>query len=318
MSKHERVKEKKKTKNKKHTGRKILLFLVIVIIALGAYFAKRVYDLDGNWMAALLGHNKQTLENLEELQVLIIGESTGMTDTIIACRYNPKTQEASMLSIPRDTFTGTDTSSARASQKINSIYIQSKDPTKTLDAVNKVTGLNIQKYVFVDTEALIKMVDTIGGVEFDVPIDMKYDDGEQNLHIDLKAGKQKLTGEKVEQLVRFRHNNDGSTYPYEYGMEDYGRMKTQRNLIIAVAKQSLKLKNLTEVKHILNIMNEYVDTNMDISDIKDYIPYARSFDLNSIKTAQLPGESTVLNGIWFFLNNKRETTTVVQELFPKE
>lgn len=40
---------------------------------------------------------------------------------------------------------------------------------------------------------------------------MKYTDKKQGLYINLKAGVQKLDGDKAEQVVRFRHNSDGST-----------------------------------------------------------------------------------------------------------
>ena len=66
----------------------------------------------------------------------------------------------------------------------------------------------------VKTEALIEMVDVIGGVWFDVPIDMVYDDPTQDLHINLKAGYQKLDGDKAEQLLRFRHSNPDSNFFY--------------------------------------------------------------------------------------------------------
>ena len=82
---------------------------------------------------------------------------------------------------------------------------------------------------------------------FDVPIDMKYTDKKQGLYINLKAGVQKLDGDKAEQVVRFRHNSDGSTYPAEYGIEDIGRMKTQRNFLKALAKQTLKIENIFKI-----------------------------------------------------------------------
>ena len=144
---------------------------------------------------------------------------------------------------------------------------------------------------------------------------MDYDDYSQDLHIHLEKGYQTLTGEQAEQVVRFRHNNDGSSYPYEYGNEDYGRMKTQRNLIIAVAKQTIKLKNVTEIKNMLNIMKEDVKTNVDFNVLLDYIPYAINIDLNTIQTAQLPGESAQKYGGWFYFHDEEETLTLVDELF---
>lgn len=304
---------KGKKKKKKHIALKIFF---IIIILLGIFIGRRLDKAKGNILAAILGHDEETLKNLEELQVLILGESTGMSDTIIVASYDPKTQEASLLSIPRDTFTGDNKSSAKYYHKINALYNYGETPEKTVEAVNEITGLNIKYYIIVDTEALRKLVDTIGGLEFDVPIDMNYDDSTQNLHIHLKAGYQKLNGAQVEQLVRFRHNNDWTTYSYStYGGEDHGRSRTQRNVIIAIAKQSLKLKNVTEISHIIDIFKEYVDTNMDLDSIKDYIPYATKMNMDDIQVCQLPGSDDIENGIWFFFYDEEETQKMVDELF---
>lgn len=320
MGKHDITEEKninrkKGKKKKRHIIRKIFILLLLLIAIAGIIFAKKVKDLDGNWIAVLLGHNKETLENLETLELLILGESTGSSDTIIVCSYNPRTQKASMLSIPRDTFTGSNTNSARPSHKINSLYSNGETPEKTLEAVNEITGLNIEKYVLVDTKALVELVDLIGGIEFNVPIDMKYDDYSQDLHIDLKEGLQNLNGEKVEQVVRFRHNNDGSTYPSEYGIEDYGRMRTQRDVIKTIAKQTIQFKNVKEIGNILDLVEKYVKTNIKFSELKDYIPYAVNINMDTIQTEQLPGESKILKGIWFFLNDEEETEQIVNTLF---
>ena len=306
MSKHAKTKEEKKRKEKTHFGRKLFLFILIICICAGIWFAKKVNDMDGNWLAVLLGHNQETLNNLDTFQVLIMGESTGMSDTLIVASYNPKTQQASMLSIPRDTYVKNGNYRYSAQNKINSLYSSGETPEKTVEAINEITGLNIKYYILVDTKALIKLVDLIGGVEFDVPIDMNYDDVSQDLHISLK---------QAEQVVRFRHNNNGSSYSYEYGNEDYGRMKTQRNLIIAIAKQTLKFKNIKEIKNIINIMKEDVKTNINSDLIKQYIPYAIYIDPDTIQTEQLPGKSEQKNGGWFFFYDKEETLEVVDRLF---
>ena len=308
-------KQKKANKKKKHIGLKIFIIILIILGICGGLFAKRVHDLDGNWLAALLGHNKDTLKNLDKLEVLIMGESTGSSDTMIVCSYDPKTQQASMLSIPRDTFIGENTNRAKAGNKLNSFYSNGSTPEKTMEAINEVTGLNISKYVLIDTKALKELVDIIGEVEFDVPINMDYDDDSQQLYIHLEKGVQKLNGDKVEQLVRFRHNNNGSTYPYEYGIEDYGRMRTQRELIKTILKQTVQLKNVKEIGKIMDLAEKYIQTNMNFSELKNYIPYIVNMNIDNIQTEQLPGESKVLNGIWFFLNDKKETEEVVNRLF---
>ena len=318
MGKHEEthVKNNKKKRKIKIKKSRIFILILIILAILGGLFAKRVHDLDGNWIAALFGHDKNTLENLEELYVLVIGKSQGMTDTMIVCSYDPKTQEAAMLSIPRDTFIGDSRYSASVYDKINSVYSNNNEnPQKVLDEINEITGLNIKNWALIDTKALVELVNEIGGVEFNVPIDMKYDDYSQELHVDLKEGWQTLNGDQVEQLVRFRHNADGSTYSDEYGIEDFGRMRTQREVIIAVAKQTVQLKNVTEVGKILDITNKYVKTNMKFDSLKDYIPYAINMNTDAIKAEQLPGESDYINGISFYLHDQEETENMVNELF---
>lgn len=321
MGKHSEDKRIKMKKKKRHTGRKIFILILILLVVGGIVIAKKAHDLGGGWsglIAVFMGHDKKTAEELGEFKVLILGESTGLTDTIIVASYNPVTQKASMLSIPRDTFTGENKNRASASHKINSLAGGGKTPEKTLKAVNEITGLDLECYIYVDTEALIKIVDAIGGMEFDVPIDMKYDDYSQDLHINFKAGKQKLTGEEVEELVRFRHNNDGSTYPYEYGIEDYGRMHTQRDVIVELAKQTLSVKNIDEIKEIVNIVKQYVKTNIDLTNVTNYLPYAMNFDLGTVVTEQLPGESKMLNGISFFLHDEEKTEALINKMISNQ
>ena len=229
------------------------------------------------------------------------------------CSYDPKTQEASILSIPRDTFVGKSKASASAYDKINALY--QKSPQKTLEAVNKLTGLNVQYYLNIDTEALRKVVDSIGGVYFDVPIDMDYDDPSQNLYIHLKAGYQLLDGDKAEQVLRFRHNNNGTSYPTSYGDNDLGRMKTQRAFIEAVIKKLATPTTLTKVAELIKVAQENVTTNLDISKAKDYAPYAVEFKTENLKTNTLPGKPECFNNIWFYTQDKTETKKVVEELF---
>ena len=170
------------------------------------------------------------------IYILLLGENKDLgqtlADTIMCLGYNPKEQDAFIVSIPRDTFIGKKMSNASPQDKINFVFDE-KNPQKILSKVNSITGLNIEYYVIVNNNSLIKLVDILGGVKFDVPIDMNYDDKSQNLHIHLKKGVQILNGEKAEQLLRFRHNNNGTSYSIEYGDNDFGRMKTRKEFYIS-------------------------------------------------------------------------------------
>lgn len=322
---------RRKTKAKKTTGKKILIGILIVLLLGIAWFTYRTYK--NGWglsgmLATVVGHDENTKKNLSEIKVLILGVSTDLdsqlTDTIMVASYNPNTQKANLLSIPRDSYTGKNTAKATASLKINALYNIEKTPEKTLKAVNEITGLDIKYYVIVKTEALIQLVDAIGGVEFNVPIDMKYDDPTQDLHIDLKAGTQKLDGEKAEQVLRFRHSNPDkitgqmSTYPSEYGNDDFGRMRTQRDFISALLKQTLKPGNIFKLGEILEIAHKNVETNLELSYIKDYIPYAVEFNTDNLQTATLPGTTPDMkdtNNVSIFVINKKLSTELIQSMF---
>lgn len=323
---HKNVKNSKKKKGKKKIWKKVMLVIFLVLLVAIGVFAYRVH-LNGGGMsgmlAAVVGHDENTKKNLGEFRVLILGISTDqedveLTDTIMVASYNPNTQKATLLSIPRDTYTGSNPAKATAYEKINALYSRKHRADETLEAVNEITGLNIEYYVVVKTEALIKLVDVIGGVTFNVPIDMDYDDPSQDLHIHLEAGEQVLDGDKSEQLLRFRHNNNGTSYPEEYGDNDMGRMRTQREFIMQVVKQTAKPENIFKIGEILDVAKEYVITNIDFNVAKDYIPYVVEFNTDNLLTDTLPGTTPSwdkTNGVSIFVYDKAKTKTLIQELF---
>ena len=306
----------KKGKKKKNIFKTIIIIIIIIIIVFGIWFAYKVNKNGGGIKgitSTIVGSDTEKTKNLPMLQCVIMGESLNLTDTIMVCSYDPKTQEASIMSIPRDTFIGKNKNRATAYDKINSLY--QKGPENTVEAINDITGLNIKYYVAVDTKALRQLVDELGGVEFYVPIDMDYDDSEQDLYIHLEEGLQVLDGDKAEQLLRFRHNNDGTSYPEEYGDNDLGRMKTQQEFIMTVAKQVLKPENIFKINKFIDIAKENVTTNLNFEALRDYIPYAVEFNTESIKTGTLPGEPEKCNGVWLYVHNEEETEALVNDMF---
>ena len=328
-NKSQNQKIKQKSKKKMKMWKKIFLIVLLILLIAGGVFAYRVHRNGGGlsgMLATVVGHDEETRKSLGELQVLLMGVSTdqegvALTDTIIVASYNPNTQKAVLLSIPRDSFTGTNTKRAVASDKINAIYNITRDPMKTLEAVNELTGLNLQHYAIVQTEALIELVDAIGPIEYYVPTDMNYDDTSQNLHIHFEEGLQEIDGQEAEELLRFRKNNDGTSFPEEYGDNDIGRMRNQREFITAVVEQTVKLENITKLGSIIDIASRNLITNVDFNLLKDYLPYAVEFSTENLQTASLPGSVPSLNqtnGVSIFVVDKEETEQLVTELFYPE
>lgn len=336
--------KKKKEKNKKSgifkkiikTILKIILALILIIILLVGAFVGWLgfkYNWDWNQMlkkgakqVALIatGQTEEDIRNLEPIYCLILGISTSefenakVTDTIIIGAYYPRTQQASMISIPRDTFVGKSKATATANNKINSVYAN-RGIDGLLTEINKLTGLDIKNYVIIKNQGLIQFVDALGGIEFDVPKDMDYDDWGQNLHIHLSKGKQKLNGQQAEELVRYRHDNDGSSYSSEYGDNDIGRMRTQREFITQIAKQTLKIGNITKVNDLIRIAFDNIETNLDMNYVMKYSPAAIEFDMSALQTTYLPGTTPPPFGspipLYFFEANKTELKQTIQEYF---
>ena len=316
---------RRKKKRKHLLGRLFLMFMLIIIVLAGIIGFKTVKNGGGKkgLVATLMGVDLSQKSELSQINVLVAGVSTDIstqfTDTLMFCQYNPSTQKASILSIPRDTFVGSSPNSAKAADKINAIYSR-KGISKLEEKVSNIVGEQVDYYVVVKTNALIEMVDVLGGVWFEVPIDMVYDDPTQDLHINLKAGYQKLDGDKAEQLLRFRHSNPDSngkttTYPAEYGTDDYGRMRTQREFMKATLKQAMSIKSIFKIKKIINCIMSNVETNMGEDIIKSYLSYAAEFEMTNIQMNQLPGTSTnSYNSIWFFIHNKSKTQELMQNI----
>lgn len=176
--------EKKKEKKKLSKKQKLLIvgiIIAVIITFIGIVFGVYIYKANGNITEAVLNVATDVLGDKDPIFVLVLGISedisSKLTDTIILAGYNPDTQKAFMLSIPRDTFIGKNEETAGGFDKINALY--QKDVQKTIDAVEKLTGVNINHYVVVKNTALPAIVNAIGEVEFDVPIDMNYDDPTQ-------------------------------------------------------------------------------------------------------------------------------------------
>jgi LCP family protein required for cell wall assembly len=124
------------------------------------------------------------------------------TDTIMVVALDTVAQKVHLVSVPRDTQIDV----PRNPKKINSAFglggiKQLKKELKT------IIGFVPHYYIVVNLEAFKKVVNAAGGVRFDVPQDMNYDDPTQNLHIHLKKGPQDLDGKKALQLVHRSRSN---------------------------------------------------------------------------------------------------------------
>ena len=316
IGKNKKEKKSKIKWDKKKVRMTIAIIVAILIVALGVVVGTYIYKAEGDVKQAVLDMTSDIVGTDDPIFVLVLGISeditSKLTDTIMLAGYNPESQKAFIISIPRDTFVGTNENTASGWDKINALY--QKDINKTIKAVEELTGVNIDNYVIVRNTMLSALVDAIGEVEFDVPIDMDYDDPTQDLHIHLKAGVQKIDRDEAEQLLRFRHNNDGSSYPSSWGDNDYGRMRTQREFIKAVAGQLISVNNVTKLKSIAEAVFSNLETNISMGKAISYIPSAINFNVDELRMEQLPGSGAMLNNLSFYKASYARSKTLMNEL----
>ena len=318
---NEKNENKKEKKSKKKILKKILLgvlaviLLIIVILAIrfGTYVAKS----GGNIKEAAISMATDMIGDDKPIFVLVMGVSkdiaSDLSDTMIVAGYNPKSQKAIMLSIPRDTYVGDNEQWANGFDKINS-KIQ-KGPTTSVMYVEAMTGIDLDGYVIVENLALVDIVEAIGEVEFDVPIDMNYDDPTQNLHIHLKKGKQMIDGDKAEQLLRFRHNNNGTSYPSSYGDNDYGRQRTQKAFISAIIDQVVTDADVPTLTKVGTAVYKALKTDINLGKMIGYAPYVVNFKSSDLRSEMMPGRSAMINNLWFYKVDSEETNELIQDLF---
>ena len=171
-------------------------------------------------------------------------------------------------------------------RKIN--YAYNKGGTELLaSTVSEQLGIPVDYTVSVDLKGFTALVDAIGGVDFEVPINMDYDDPIQGLSIHFKKGMQHLSGADALRVVRFRHNNDGTGY----GSEDLGRMQTQQKFLKAVAKKMLSFENLmSNPRKYAEIFGQYVDTDLSVTDLAWFGMQVLGMGVDKIDFSTLPNE----------------------------
>ena len=199
--------------------------------------------------------------------VLILGRDTGgggNTDTMLLASYDVTNQKATVMSIPRDTMVNV----SWDIKKINSVYNWYGGGDRGIQYLYKeiaqLVGFEPDYQVVVEWDAVGQIVDAMGGVWFDVPRNMNYDDPYQDLHIHQEKGYRLLTGDDAMQVLRYRHDND---MRYGYPDGDLGRIKTQQAFLTAMVDQLLQIKNVTKINQFIQVFQNNVETDLSFQNI---------------------------------------------------
>lgn len=210
----------------------------------------------------------------ERHNILVMGTDKDGTrsDVIMILSVLTKDNSINVLSVPRDTRVMLDSKYA----KINSALGYGDETA--ISTIKEVTGIPIHDYVKFNFTAVEDVVDALGGIEFDVPQDMDYEDPYQDLYIHLKKGEQKLDGKQTLQLMRFRR----------YPMGDLQRISVQQDVIKAIVKQKAKLRYVFKTGSVYKAAKKNMTTTISGADVTKLAFGLLGTKTEDVKTFECP------------------------------
>lgn len=298
---------KRQSRQRKIVLRGVLIGLLCVVLAGGTALAAYLMNINNQLSSGLDQQTKDLLADSvqydDPFYMLLLGvdksqermeseeygeaDSNYRADSIILARIDPKAQTVTLVSLHRDTMTDMSDKNM-GTQKLNAAYAIG-GASYMITCVEKLCGVDISHYAEVDFEQFAGIVDTIGGVTVDLPIDIQDDYS----GADLKAGEQTLNGEEALALARSRHAYD------DYGDGDVYRAANQRMVISAIVKKVLTL-DVASMTNAVSQLAGGVTTDVNISDILGLAVQFKDLDVeNNVYSGMEPTSGYYTNNTWY-------------------
>ncbi|MBQ8288343.1 MAG: LCP family protein [Clostridia bacterium] len=232
-----------------------------------------------------------------EVNFLITGidDAWSGSDVIMLASLDVTAGSVRIVQIPRDTYINRP---GNSNHKLNSVFANAAaearsggqtDEQATHTASRALVsfletnlGVEIDHYVTISTGGLRAVVDAIGGVTVNVPMDIDYDDNSQDLHIHLRAGEQVLDGKAAEQFVRFRSG---------YLTADYGRMDAQKIFLSALFRKIKNEFTLSTAIKLATSCFRHTESDLGLVDLIPLIRGAMQVSEENVKMITLKGQS---------------------------
>ena len=223
-------------------------------------------------------------------------------DTLILITFNPKTLNATMLSIPRDSYVPIACWSDKAENKITHAAGYGTDCM--MNTIEEYFDVNIDYYAKINFKGLVKLVDAVGGVDVDVPKRLCTDDSSRKKEICIDEGRQHLNGEEA--LVYARNRK-------QLANGDFGRAEHQQEIIKALMNKIKTVKDVSTFTKILDTVSDSIDTNLTTGQIlsfynvgKDIVRKSLTADDSEIVDIQ----QLYLSGVGRMIYDKRSRLTL--------
>ncbi len=271
-------------RRKKHHVRNFFLFLLILAVILaGLYFL--LFQAPEQSQDGV--HTRK--DGLYNILICATDEEELRTDTMMIATLDEKNDTVALTSLPRDTIVA----NGQAVPKLNGVYGLygggEVGAEALMSEVSTLLGFRPDGYVVLDYQIFKDVVDAMGGVTFDVPMDMVVDnanDPEDVLYI--SAGEQLLDGTTALGVCRFRSG---------YAMADIQRQYVQQNFVKAMIKQCLSPGKLLKLPGVYSAAMDNVLTDLSGANVRYLALKVLLADVSEIQQNTLPGEGVSYNGV---------------------
>lgn len=241
------------------------------------------------------------------------------TDALLLATFNKDSKTVKLLSIPRDTYTYIPIEKKKDKITHAHAFGSAKNgknggPQASIDAVEKLMNVPVDYFVKFNFKSFIKIVDDLGGVEVNVPVEFTEQDSNDNAEaIHLEKGVQKLNGEEALALARTRHIDS-----------DAMRGQRQQLVIEAILKKLTNAGSVTKVGNIIDDINGQFVTNLTFDDMLSFYKYGSDSEIEKL---QIQGDDCYMakgddtcsksagGGRTYYYNpDKKELANVTNEL----
>ena len=236
-------------------------------------------------------------------------DDVGRSDTLMIAAVDPKRNQASLLSVPRDTRVKIP---GHSWDKINAAYAYGSAKSGILGGeklaqrtVEDFLGVNIDHYVVIDTHAFQKIIDAIGGIDIDVEKRMYYEDpwdDDGGLVIDLKPGMQHMNGKTAVTYVRYR-DEEG----------DIGRIKRQQKFMKACMEKITSPAIIPKLPTVIKEVIGSVKTDLSFRQLLEFAGTLKEAQKNGLKTEMVPGRPLYISGVSYWIPDVEKLRTTLAE-----
>ena len=228
------------------------------------------------------------------------------TDTIMLVSINKNNHQISMMSIPRDTHVDAPYSVPKINSAVGYGGGGKRGMEELMTRISEITGFMPDGYILVDLKDFVSVVNFMGGVNFDVPMDMDYEDPTQNLKIHLKAGEQHLNGREAIQLVRFRSG---------YADADLGRTSVQRDFMQAALKQWTSPLKIWRIPFLTVMVATRIRTDMSLGNLGWIGRVGLLSHVHNIQMDLLPGEPQYIGSGSYYVADESATHSLMKQSY---